>query len=201
MRLFYDTETSGLWRDDVPFDHPSQPNMVQLAAQLFDAKWNRTGSFVFLIKPAGWSIEPEAERHHGISEQRCARHGVPLVVALAALQSLAGNARLVAAHHNEFDRKVVRSELARAGADGLWWERKGPQFFCTMEHSTDVCQLPSPFPGFKFPSLEEAHRHFYPELDYSTQHDAEADTDALVRVFRALEQIGRTPSLTPGIRQ
>lgn len=192
MRVIYDTETSGLWHDDLPFDHPSQPHLVQLGAKLFDAKWQRTGAFVVLIKPEGWSIEPEAESHHGISEARCARHGVPIVAALAMLQSLTANARQIIAHHNEFDRKVIKAALHRLGSDGLWWQKKAPAFACTMELSTPVCQLPGEF-GFKFPSLEEAHRFFYPELDYSTEHDADSDTDACLRVAQALETMGLLP--------
>lgn len=191
MRLFYDTETSGLWRDDLPFDHPSQPNLVQLGLQFFDAKWKRTGLFTAMIRPDGWSIEPDAERHHGISEARASRHGIPLVAALSVLQGFAANARRIAAHNNEFDRKIIKSAIARAGGEGLWWARKAPQFFCTMESSTPVCQLPGEH-GFKFPSLEEAHRFFYPEAAYITEHDAEKDTDALVRVYQALERAGLT---------
>lgn len=192
MRLFYDTETSGLWREDLPYDHPSQPNLVQLGLQLFDAKWQRTGIFVGMIKPDGWSIEPDAERHHGISEARCSRHGVPLVAALTVLQGMCSNARQIIAHHNEFDRRVIRRELARLGSDGLWWQRHAPNFFCTMEASTPVCQLPGQY-GFKFPSLEEAHHFFYPEHSYRTAHDAEADTDATVRIAQALERMGLLP--------
>lgn len=192
MRVVYDTETSGLYRDDLAWDHPSQPSMVQLGVKLFDMKWNRTGHFVALIKPNGWSIEPQAEEHHGISEARCARHGIPLVVALSVLKGFCANARTIIAHNNEFDRRVVRTELARLGGDGLWWQRLAPAFFCTMETSTPVLQLPGEY-GFKFPSLEEAHRFFYPEIDFTTRHDADDDTEATVRVFQALEARGLTP--------
>jgi hypothetical protein len=34
--LFFDTETSGLWRRDLPEDHQDQPHLVSLAAQLCD---------------------------------------------------------------------------------------------------------------------------------------------------------------------
>ena len=196
MRIVFDTETSGLVRGDLPPDHASQPNLVQLGAKLFDAKWVCTGSVVLLIKPDGWSIEPEAERHHGISEARCAKHGVPAVAALAAFQALAENARQVIGHNVDFDRRVMRNAIRRAGGRGIWWEQKAPQFFCTMEASTDVLRLPGVYGSFKFPSLEEAHRHFYPEDPFQTQHDAESDLMAAARVFRALEGMGRTPSLS-----
>lgn len=192
MRVFFDTETSGLWKEALPVDHPSQPSMVQLAAHLFDGNYQRVGHFVTLIKPAGWSIEPGAEEHHGITEARCSRFGIPLPTALLVLKGFVAVARRVVGHNVEFDRRVIRSELRRLGADGLWWEKKAPDFYCTMEGSTPICQLPGEF-GFKFPSLEEAHRHFYPELDYQTRHDADLDSEATVRVFRALEEAGAVP--------
>lgn len=192
MRLFYDTETTGLWREDLPFDDPSQPRLCQIGLQLYDANWTRTGILTALIKPEGWSIEPEAEKHHGISVARCARHGVPLVAALAVLQAFAASSRQIIAHNNEFDRKVVKAELARLASDGLWWARKAPSFVCTMELSTPVCQLPGEY-GFKYPSLEEAHRYLYPGEEFSTRHEAESDVEAVVRVFRGLLERGVVP--------
>lgn len=192
MRLVYDVETSGLWKDGLPIGDPSQPRIAQVGIKLYDANWNRTGHFVALIRPDGWSMEPEAEAHHGITESRCARHGIPIVAALTVLQGLSANARTIFAHNNEFDRKMIRSELARLGSDGLWWQRKAPAFFCTMEASTPVCQIPGEF-GFKYPSLEEAHRFFYPGDAYVTEHDADSDTEATVRVFRALQDMGVAP--------
>lgn len=186
MRLVFDTETSGLWKNDLPADHPSQPAMVQLGLLLLDSNWRRVGGFAALIKPDGWSIEPEAERHHGISEGACARYGVPLVVALAALKHFAESAMMIAAHNAEFDRKVIRASLVRAAADPLWWERKAPRFVCTMERMTPVCQIPGEYGSFKYPSLEEAHRFLFPDSDYSTVHDAEADTAACHRILREM---------------
>lgn len=189
MRIGLDFETSGLFKDGLPFDDPSQPRIAQIGVKLFDANWNCTGRLVSLIKPDGWSMEPDAEASHGISEARCARHGIPIIAGLSVLQAMAANARTIIAHNMEFERKMVRSELARLGSDGLWWQRKAPSMFCTMEASTPVCQIEGPY-GFKFPSLEEAHRHLIPEMPYSTKHDAEDDLDAAVRIYRALDDLG-----------
>lgn len=192
MRLFYDTETSGLQKPGLALDDPSQPRIAQLGLRLFDAAWKCTGHFTALIKPDGWSMEPEAEAVHGISEARCARHGISIVAALSILQGFSGNARIIVAHNNEFDRNLVTGELHRLRSDGLWWKKKAPAFFCTMEASTNVCQLPGEF-GFKYPSLEEAHRHFYPEMSYTTKHDAESDIEATVRIYKALLEAGIGP--------
>lgn len=194
MRLFFDTETSGLYKETVPFDDPGQPALCQLGVQVFDMRWRRVGSLFTLIRPDGWSIEPDAEKHHGISEARCSRYGIPLVAALLAFKSMVENCRALVAHNAEFDRKVIRAALSRSRADDLWWQRRAPAFFCTMETMTPVCQLPGDY-GFKYPSLEEAHRFCYPAEDYATLHDAEADTDACVRIFKWMEGRGLTPSL------
>src|SRR4028119_1323425 len=124
MRLVWDSETSGLLRDDLPASDPSQPHLVQLGAQLFDAQWRRAGILTCLIKPDGWSIEPEAEAVHGISEARCHRYGVDLPVALAMFAQLVGKASVLIAHHANFDRKVIDIQLHRLGASGDWWKRK-----------------------------------------------------------------------------
>ena len=198
MRIAFDTETSGLIRGELAPDHPSQPNLVQLGAKLYDAQWRVTGSITLLIQPDGWSMEPEAERHHGISEARCVRHGVPLVAALATFQALAANARQVIGHNVQFDRGIIKLACLRAGGAGLWWDKKAQQFFCTMEASTPVLQLPGQWGQFKYPSLEEAHRHFYPADAFETAHDAEGDLLATVRIFRALEAMGLTPAIAYG---
>ena len=36
--VFFDTETNGLWRRDLKSNHPEQPHLVSLAAQLCDNK-------------------------------------------------------------------------------------------------------------------------------------------------------------------
>ena len=194
MRLFYDTETSGLPREGLPHTDPSQPRLVQLAASLYDANWKRTGAMVVLIKPDGWSIEPEAEAVHGISEARCSRHGVPLVAALALFQGFAMTARQIVAHNSEHDRRIIRTELHHVGADGAWWQRKAPAMFCTMEAGTPVTQIPGKFGGFSFPSLEALHNHFHPEMGWASRHDAEDDLQATVRCFRGLDRLGLAPA-------
>lgn len=200
MRLIYDTESTGLDRRDLPADHPSQPSICQIGLQLFTPTWERVGLFSALIKPDGWSMEPEAEKHHGISEARCARYGIPIAVALGVLQSYAAVARQIVAHNNEFDRKLIRGELARLKASGLWWQSRASAFVCTMEILTPVMKLPGPFGDFKFPSLEEAHHFLFPTVDYVTQHSAEADTTALARICRELDSRGLFPEM-PSLRR
>jgi DNA polymerase-3 subunit epsilon len=193
MRLVWDTETSGLLKPGLPGADQAQPNMVQLGAILFDMKWRPVGKLITLIKPDGWSIEREAEAVHGISEARCAKFGVPIAVALAGFQGLAANALQLIGHHQEFDRAIVAAELGRLRADDLWFRKRGASMACTMELSTSLCGIKGQF-GLKFPSLEEAHRRFYPEMPFDTRHDAEEDIMAAARIAQALEREGLLPA-------
>lgn len=190
MILFFDCETSGLLRDDVPAEDPSQPHLVQLGLRLCQPDGRTAGVFVALIKPDGWAVESEALAVHGIDEARAIRGGIDVRAALVALQAFTVKATTLVAHHAEFDRKVIAAQLAKLNADGAWWKRCGPRFFCTMERSAGICKLPGEY-GWKFPSLEEAHRHFFPSDNYRTKHDADDDVAACAAIYWALQEMGR----------
>ena len=199
MLLLVDTETSGLYRDDLPVTAPEQPHMVQLGAQLFDSQFRRRANMTVLIKPEGWSIEPQAEAVHGISAHMCHRAGISLAEALIPLRGLVNAASRVAGHHVQFDRKVIAASCHRAGGEGLWWSRINHKFLCTMETATEVCALPSEF-GLKFPSLEEAVAILCPGADLPVRHDAESDIAATLAVYRALLDRGIIEEADPFAR-
>lgn len=186
MILVLDSETSGLLRDDLPSSDPSQPHIVQLGAILFDARWTPAGKLVCLIKPAGWTIEPEAEAVHGISEQRCHRYGIDVCAALSAFADMVQRAETVVAHNMQFDRRVIEAALAKIGAEGGWWRRAVPKLFCTMESNVDVLRIDGQF-GWRFPSLEETYRYYYPDREYQPTHSAEADVLACAEIYRAMK--------------
>lgn len=193
MILVLDTETSGLLRPDLPAEDASQPHLLQLGLKLFPpAGGPPAASFSCLIKPDGWSVEPEAFAVHGIDEARAIRGGIDARIALIVLQAFAAKAMTIVAHHVEFDRKIIAAQLAKLGANGDWWKRCGPKFSCTMERATPICKIPGEF-GYKFPTLEEAHEHFYPGLEFKAQHDAEADVGACAAIYWALERTRISP--------
>lgn len=41
---------------------------------------------------------------------------------------------------------------------------------CPMKLATDICKLPSPRGGYKWPKFEEAHKHFFGEMNYTESH-------------------------------
>ena len=184
--------TTGLLRKGLAPKDRSQPRICQLAAILFDMKWKPVGKLVTLIRPDSWAIEPDAQQHHGITEQQCASLGVPIVAALAMFQGLASNALQIFGHNVEFDRALIDGELARLGASATWWKRKSHQFADTMEVGTPILNLPGEF-GVKFPTLEEVHRFLLPDRPYTTAHEGEADVMATARCAKAFEARGEWP--------
>lgn len=41
---------------------------------------------------------------------------------------------------------------------------------CPMKLSTDICKLPSPRGGYKWPKVEEAHKFFFGDVGYVEKH-------------------------------
>lgn len=190
MRLFLDFETSGLWRDDLPAISESQPWPVQIALRLYNSRWDLVGSLSSFIKPDSRSIQPEAQAIHGITEARCLAAGISLQTAMVLLHDYVDASMEIVAHHMEFERHVVAASLFHAGSNGLWWARRAKSFACTMERTKNLIGIPGQFDDFKFPTLDEAHAFCYPDAEYHTTHNADADVDACVRVCRALVDRG-----------
>lgn len=159
--LIYDTETTGLpnWKE--PSEHPDQPHIVQLAAELVDDETREViDSMDVIVKPDGWVIPPEMTELHGITTEYALEVGIPEDEALDMLLALQAKADLRIAHNRTFDDRIVRIGLKRYRDDpqgegpqpsDLWKDCEG---FCTCYSSKKLCKLP----GNKLPKLVEAHR-------------------------------------------
>lgn len=187
--LVFDTETSGLWRDDLPLEDDAQPHLLQLSAALVDDDWNIRGEITSLVRPTGWSIEPEASEVHGITEMDATRFGIPDWLLLGAFRSMVDQARVVVAQNLEWERKLILSAVLRTGNAPDFWTRIPPERrFCTMEQSAPVLGLEGKIPGVpKFPTLAEAKHFFYPEIEpREGHHSAKADRDDCLMIYRAM---------------
>lgn len=190
MYLIFDSETSGLWRDKLPATDASQPHLLQIAAELLTDDFERKGLLFGLVKPDGWTIEPQAQDVHHISIMEATRYGVPLPSLIIPFYQMALKADTIVAHNVEFDRHIITSALFRvSGEVPIGWRKKLNQFFCTQEQSAADCALPGPIPGIpKYPTLEEAHARLVPEIAFHSRHDALDDLEATKRVFMALKR-------------
>lgn len=191
MILFFDTETTGLFQDRLPVDHPDQPCIVQLAAELCGDDGDTMASFNFIVDP-GIDIPTGASNIHGITTEKAVAFGVSAEAALNAFAHLYSRADTVVAHNIKFDRGVMETAIARH------YGRVRPltkQLFCTMEAATPIVNLPptermraAGITKPKPPRLEECIRHFFGE-DLDGAHDAMIDVAACRRVFFHLKTL------------
>lgn len=201
MILLFDTETTGLPEYKLPHDHPSQPNLVQLAALLLDDDGVERASFSAIVRPAGWTIPAEASAVHGITTETAEATGLALAGVLAVWSALAGRARVMVGHNVQFDWRIMRTAAARVGGNtavrSVLSDRAGPcPQFCTMKAATPIVGLPptekmrrAGFTNAKSASLSECVRHFFQE-EHDKAHDALADVRATARLYLHLRSIG-----------
>jgi DNA polymerase-3 subunit epsilon len=196
MILFFDTETTGLFQDRLPVDDPSQPYIVQLAAQLCEDDGEPVSGFSFIVEPGiasfGLTIPEGASKVHGITDERAVQLGVSSEFALSAFTHLYQRADVVCAHNIKFDKGVVEAAIARH------YQRVMPlrkPLFCTMEAATPVVNLPPTermramgMTKPKPPKLAECIRHFFAE-ELDGAHDAMIDVLACRRVYMHLKTL------------
>lgn len=193
MLLFFDTETTGFPQKHKPVDHPDQPHIVQLAAALTEDDGRVVSSFNFIIDPGverGVRIPSATSAIHGIDEERCWRFGVLPAFALETFDELYTRADMIVGHNVDFDVEMVTIAFNKLNPSiGLRREVVAPTF-CTMRQSTDICRIPSPRGGNKWPKLGEAYQHFFGEpLDGA--HDAFVDLMACKRIYFQLQTIAK----------
>jgi DNA polymerase-3 subunit epsilon len=189
--LFFDTETTGFFHDRLPVDHPDQPYIVQLAAELCDDSGNSVSSFSLIIDN-GVEIPTQASSVHGITTERAVQFGVSAAAALSLFTRLYQRSDVVVAHNIKFDRGVVETAIARH-YDRIMPLRK--PLYCTMEAASPIVNLPptermlaAGFTKPKPPKLEECIKHFFDEaLDGA--HDAMVDVAACRRVYFHLKSL------------
>lgn len=198
--LFFDTETTGLpmRRDAPPSESSAYPHVVQVAWLLADRHGNVIDRETRLIFPDGFEIPEEASRVHHITTGEARRHGIPIQAALHRFSLALASADLLVAHNIDFDLPLLKAEFHRLyGENGPAVLERTPSF-CTMKTTTDLCRIPSRNGwGFKWPSLEELHRHLFGS-GVEGAHDAGADVDACARCFFELVRRGYvTPLRSP----
>jgi DNA polymerase III epsilon subunit-like protein len=189
MYLIFDTETTGFFKKELPYDHPDQGRIVQLGALLLDKEFKEVSCFYTLIQPDGWNISPGAQAVHGITIEQCKKYGMPIGDAMRILSSMYDKSVHVVAHNLNFDSTMIDVEHALLGAISFNWEEDG---LCTMLNTTDLCCIPKPSgrSGNKWPKLVEALDVLLKQkLDKA--HDAMADCKGCADLFKWLVQNGK----------
>jgi len=187
--LIFDTETTGMVKWKEPPSHPEQPDLVQIAMLLVETEnWRMMSRTSLLVQlREGTKIEPEAEATHGISAEVCGRYGVAPIVACSLFNQLCIQADTIVAHNLSFDQSIMLTALHRLGDRPNRME--GKKLVCTKEATTDILKLPGNYGKYKWPTLAEAYRH-YTGQEIEGAHDALADTEACLAIYRALVDDG-----------
>lgn len=187
--LVIDCETSGLFDFSKPADADGQPRLAALAIIQLDADLNQEYSNEFFIKPDGWTIEPDAARVNGLSIEKLTEDGIPVIDVLKVYADVLDRGYVVVAFNAQFDCKVLRGEMRRAGMDDRF---EATPNICVMRASTNVCKIPkAKGGGYKFPKLAEACNHFL--ISQDADHSAMGDARAALAIFRKLREMGACP--------
>lgn len=183
--MVYDTETSDKWDFKAGWNDPCQPNLVQLGIKVYTPKREvvfEAGINVNTTPFESWSgIAPEAQNVHGISEELLKEWGVLPEDAADVFTKWANRCSHFVAHNEEFDNKIMQCFLYRAGFNPDFCH--GGTKYCTMKTSTNICKVPSPRGGFKWPKLNEAYPYFFNGKQFDNAHNALADVNPCAEIF------------------
>lgn len=185
-----DTETSGLFDFKLPADAPGQPRLAEVHLILLDDDLKIEEQRHFFVKPEGWEMTEGATKVNGLTTEMLTEKGVPVVEVLAAYTDLIKAGRIAVAHNSQYDLKMMRAELRRAGKPDLFEETPN---ICTMRGLTDVCKIPPKGGrgGYKFPALSEACVFF--GITNMGDHSAQNDALAVVELLRQMKSLNVLP--------
>lgn len=120
--LVFDTETSGLMDYKRDADAPGQPRVAEFACVYLDNNLQIERDYTAFVQPDGWEMEPGATEANGLTTEFLIEHGIPIMLVLAIYIAAIREHRAVIAFGAQFDCKMMRAELRRAGLPDLFEE-------------------------------------------------------------------------------
>lgn len=187
-----DTETNGLFDFTKPADAPGQPRLATLALILAEFKEGALyieKMFAYMVKPDGWEMTPEATKVNGLTTEHLLQYGIPVRDVLLTYTNLIELGYILGAFNAQFDLKMMRGELRRAGMPDRF---ESTPNFCVMRALTNVVKIPRKTGGgYKFPKLSEACAHF--GIEQNATHTAVGDADSCYRLLEELVKLGLMP--------
>lgn len=184
-----DTEANGLFDFSQPADADCQPRLASLCLILVDENLEVEAVHDILVRPDGWEMNPGASAVNGLTTERLTEEGCPVCDVLDLYEGAIDEGRAVVAFNAQYDTKIMRAELRRAGRDDRF---ESTPNICTMRSLVDICQVPKKSGnGFKFPKLAEACAHFGIESD--AFHTAHGDAMACLELLRRMHNLNAIP--------
>lgn len=188
-KLIFDTETTSFVQDRLPFNHSSQPKLVELGMKLTDDAGKMIQCASMIVKPDGWIIPTAAAAVHGITTETALAIGVPYRLVVALFCEWYNLADEVVAHNESFDDRVMRCAIHQNGRDPNE-KMKNLKRTCTVIMATPIVNLPPTAKmiaaGFgnkpKMPNLTECVRFFFGET-FEGAHRALNDVEQCARIY------------------
>jgi len=190
--LFIDAEATKLFDFTKRAHEEGQPRLAEIAMIFVDGDTTEIQSqHDFLIKPRGWMMSPEAIEKTGLTTEYLEEHGGPIDEALD-LYARAIESRRVLAGWNlrNFDMKLMRGELRRAGKDDHYMQSRS---LCLMQASRRIVNALDKRGHVKAPRLEEACAHF--NIVQKAGHRALSDAMDTYEIWKKLREQGVHPEL------
>lgn len=130
-----DTETNALPDFKRSADAVGQPRLAQLSMVLIGLTGEIQGEQNFYVKPDGWSMSPEVTAINGLTDEFLHEHGATIVEVLEAYSQVIREGRFIIAFNAQFDCKIMRGELRRAGMSDLFEETRN---ICVMRKANGI---------------------------------------------------------------
>lgn len=200
--LFYDNETNGLPEWSLPSEHPSQPHVTQLAAELCVEETGETiAEMCMIIRPDGWTIPLELQQMTGITMERAMDEGVAADIVLRRFLDMWTGTGQRCAHNESFDMRMIRIEIMRHAdystrqvGDMMFADHwKTAPAYCTQGNSVKILNLPptekmirARRKGPKSPNLGEAYQ-FFTGKPLEGAHDARVDVMACKEIYYGIK--------------
>lgn len=178
-----DTETSGIFDFRSPADAPHQPRLAQFAAVLLNEELHEAGRVLGLVKPDGWAMTAEASAVNGLTDEFLAENGAPVTDTLSSYADIIDQGYVIAAYNAQFDMKMMRGEMRRAGIDDRFEQSPNT---CLMR-ACSVLKIPKASGKGGWPKLSDACAYF--GIENPDEHDAMGDAIAAVGILRALHKM------------
>lgn len=195
--LVIDTETSGLplyaKKGEPPpsADAPSQPRLASFTAIATtpDLEIDEEMSISTLIKPDGWVMSEGATAVNSLTTEQCEAEGLPVRDVLAIYSEYIETGWVIVTFNAQFDTKVMRGELRRAGMPDLFERTLN---ICAMRAAMKLGVQKTGDKKGGFPKQPDVYRHFYGQ-EPTDQHTSFGDAKACLAIFRKLVEIGAAP--------
>lgn len=134
-----DTETSGLMDYARPADADGQPRVAEVALIYLDELLNVEHVFQSYVEPNGWTMDPQATLINGLTDEKLREGGIPIGMVLDTYSAaIIDEKRAIVAFGAQFDCKMMRAELRRAGRDDLFEQT---QNICLMRSARPFAKM------------------------------------------------------------